>query len=429
MDLRIGKAGRLEGEIRVPGDKSISHRAVMLGALARGTTEVTHFLTGEDCFSTIACFKAMGVEFINRDSTTVIIKGRGLNGLKEPEDVLNVGNSGTTIRLMMGILAGQPFFSAVTGDASIRNRPMGRVAEPLREMGAHITGRHNGTLAPLAIQGGGLKPIDFTSPVASAQVKSAVLLAGLFAGGRTTVREPYKSRDHTERMLGYLGAAVEAGEQAVTVTGNPELEGKPIEVPGDISSAAFFMVAAAVLPGSSVRINRVGINPTRTGIIEVLRKMGAEINIINEESANGEPVADIIVSGGDLHGAVIEGPIIPRLIDEIPAITVAAVLAKGETVIRDAAELKVKESDRIATMARELRKLGAEITELEDGMIVNGGTGITGGNCESHGDHRVAMSLAVAGLAAVGETVISGAECIDISFPGFAKLLSSVVKI
>lgn len=426
MDLKISRTGKISGEITVPGDKSISHRAVMLGALADGETRVSNFLMGADCLSTMECFKAMGIEFDREGENTIIVHGKGLHGLTEPQDVLNVGNSGTTIRLMMGILAGQPFFSAVTGDGSIRKRPMGRVAEPLREMGASISGRQNGSMAPLAVQGSELKPIKFVSPVASAQVKSSVLLAGLYANGRTTVWEPQKSRDHTERMLSYLGADVEVRDQVVKIGGNPRLEGQSVEVPGDISSAAFFMVAAAMVSGSSLRINRVGINPTRTGIIDVLRKMGASIDIINEETVNEEPVADILVRGGKLQGTVIEGALIPRLIDEIPVITIAAALAEGETIIRDAAELKVKETNRISTMVGELRKMGVEVVEQRDGMVINGGTTLKGAICESHGDHRVAMAMAVAGLVTDGGTVIKDAECINVSFPGFEKLLAMV---
>ncbi len=428
MNLRVGKTTKLEGQIEVPGDKSISHRAVMLGSLATGATRITNFLMGADCLSTIECFKNMGIEFIQEGKNTITVRGRGLYGLREPEDVLDVGNSGTTIRLMMGILAGQPFFSTVTGDSSIRKRPMGRVIEPLREMGAIINGRQKGTLAPISVQGRVLRPIRFVSAVASAQVKSAVLLAGLYAKGQTTVWEPQKSRDHTERMLSYLGADIEVKDQVVKITGNPTLEGKPVEVPGDISSAAFFMVAGAIIPGSRVRINRVGINPTRTGIIEVLRRMGAEIKILNEDIVNGEPVGDIVVHGGELRSTVIEGSLIPRLIDEIPVIAVAAAVARGDTVIRDAAELKVKETDRISTMAGELRKMGVEVQELKDGMVINGPSAMKGAICESHGDHRVAMAMAVAGLVADGKTTIKNAECINVSFPGFENVLSQLTE-
>lgn len=428
VELRINKTQKLTGQIRVPGDKSISHRAVMLGSLAKGTTTVRNFLMGADCLSTIECFKAMGAEFEWSGDGLITVRGNGLKGLREPEDVLNVGNSGTTIRLMMGILAGQSFFTTLTGDSSIRKRPMARVTGPLREMGAVISGRDKGNLAPIAIQGSALNPINYISPVSSAQVKSAVLLAGLYASGKTKVTEPQISRDHTERMLTYFGAEVSVTDKTVEVTGLPELNGKPVEVPGDISSAAFFMVAAAILPGSNLRIDRVGINPTRTGIIEVLRNMGADIQVVNEEEVNGEPVGDIIVSGGNnLKGIVIEGDIIPRLIDEIPVIAVAAALAEGQTVIRDAAELKVKETNRIATVAGELAKMGVEIQQTDDGMIINGGSQLTAAVCDSHGDHRVAMAAAIAGLAASGETLINNAECVDVSFPGFSAKLEELI--
>ncbi len=428
MELHVRQSKKIQGQIEVPGDKSISHRAVMLGSLSHGITEVKNFLMGADCLSTIECFKAMGTEFEQTGETSLLVKGMGLKGLNEPRDVLNVGNSGTTIRLMMGILAGQPFFSSVTGDDSIRTRPMARVAAPLKEMGAVIDGRKGGNLAPITVRGGNLKPIEFVSTVASAQVKSAVMLAGLYTSGVTTIKEPERSRDHTERMLTYLGAQINVYESTVQVSGGAELIGKPIEVPGDISSAAFFMVAAAILPGSSIRINRVGLNPTRTGIIDVLLDMGADLRITNEREVNGEPIGDIIVKGGSkLKGVVIEGSLIPRLIDEIPIIAVAAARAEGETIIRDAAELKVKETNRIATVAGELNKMGVEITQTEDGMIITGGSALKGTFCESHGDHRVAMTAAIAGLAAAGETVVSNAGCVNVSFPGFSNLLSKLV--
>lgn len=428
VELRVNKIQKLTGQIRVPGDKSISHRAVMLGSLAKGITTVRNFLMGADCLSTIECFKSMGAEFEWSGDGVITVRGNGLKGLKEPDDVLNVGNSGTTIRLMMGILAGQSFFAALTGDSSIRKRPMARVTGPLREMGAVISGRDNGNLAPITIQGGNLNAINFDSPVSSAQVKSAVLLAGLYAPGKTKVTEPQKSRDHTERMLTYFGAEVNVADNTVEVSGLPELYGKPVEVPGDISSAAFFMVAAAILPGSNLRIDRVGINPTRTGIIDVLQNMGADVRVINEVTVNGEPIGDIIVTGGSpLKGIVIEGDIVPRLIDEIPVIAVAAALAEGQTVIRDAAELKVKETNRIATVAGELAKMGVEIQQTEDGMIINGGSQLTGAVCDSHGDHRVAMAAAIAGLTANGETVINNAGCVDVSFPGFNNKLKQII--
>jgi len=428
MNLIVQQANRLRGRVKVPGDKSISHRAVMFGGIARGITEIENFLTGEDCLSTVRCFKAMGIEVEETGPTSMRVHGRGLDGLEEPAEVLDAGNSGTTMRLLMGILAGQPFFAALTGDSSIRRRPMGRVAEPLRRMGAEIWGRQQGRLAPLAIKGGNLKAMEYMSPVASAQVKSAILLAGLYADGTTVVEEPEKSRDHTERMLGYFGAQVKVDGNRVSILGKPELTGKKVVVPGDISSAAFFLVAGSIVPDSEITLLDVGINPTRDGIIEVLRKMGADIQVLNRREVNGEPVADLVVRSSDLRGTEVGGAAIPRLIDEIPALAVAAAVASGETVIRDAEELKVKESNRIATVVKELSRFGVDIDELPDGMRVKGGRVLTGAVCESYHDHRIAMAMAVAGLVARGETVIKDAESVDISFPGFADVLTSLMK-
>lgn len=427
MDLHIKPASPLRGTVAVPGDKSISHRAVMLGALADGETVIEHFLPGEDCLSTIDCFKKLGVEITGPEDGVVRVLGRGLDSLTEPADVLDAGNSGTTMRLILGILAGQPFFSVITGDASLRRRPMARVARPLSLMGGWIEGRHNGNLAPLAVRGGGLKPIEYTSPVASAQVKSAVLLAGLFAGGETVVTEPHCSRDHTERMLRYFGADVKVSGSTVRVKGRPRLTGRKVSVPGDISSAAFLMVAASAVPGSDLTLTGVGINPTRSGIIDVLKNMGAGIELQNPREEGGEPVADIRVRyTGKLSGVPVGGEMIPRLIDEVPVLVVAAALAEGKTEIRDAAELKVKESNRIATVAGLLTGFGADVEELPDGLLVRGGRPLRGCACESHGDHRIAMAAAVAGLLAEGETVVRGAGCIDVSFPGFPHVLKSI---
>ncbi|WP_049754094.1 3-phosphoshikimate 1-carboxyvinyltransferase [Heliomicrobium modesticaldum] len=417
----------LRGETEVPGDKSISHRAVMFGALARGVTRVHRFLPGQDCLSTIDCFRKLGVRIEQPNPSEVVVYGQGPGGLKEPSEVLDVGNSGTTIRLMTGILSGLPFFSIVTGDTSIRRRPMGRVTRPLLEMGASIWGRENATKAPLAINGASmaLEAIHYNSPVASAQVKSAVLLAGLFAEGCTSVREPLVSRDHTERMLAAFGAKIGRSEDRLTasVEGFPELRAQEVEVPGDISSAAFLLVAASIVPGSELVLYNIGVNPTRDGIIEVLRAMGGDVQVENAREVAGELVADLIVRSASLKGTTIGGAIIPRLIDELPIIAVAALFAEGTTEIRDAAEMRVKETDRIAVMIRELRKLGADIEERPDGMIIRGGAALRGAATESHGDHRVAMALAVAGLLAEGETVINDAGSIDVSFPGFAELL------
>ncbi|TLM98081.1 3-phosphoshikimate 1-carboxyvinyltransferase, partial [bacterium] len=378
----------------VPGDKSISHRAAMIGALARGRTEIKNFLPGADCLSTIGCFRSMGVEYTGIGTDMVNVEGVGLRGLKEPEDVLDVGNSGTTMRLMLGVLAGQNFFAAVTGDGSIRKRPMSRVTEPLMEMGASFWGRDKGNLAPLAVKGGFVKPIRFVSSVASAQVKSAILLAGLYARGVTSVWEPEKSRDHTERMLKYFGAEVEVNGLAVKVEGQPDLKARTVIVPGDISSAAFFLVAGAIVPGSEVTVKGVGINQTRDGIIEVLQAMGADLKINNRREQTGEPVADITVRGSVLRGTMVNGDLIPRLIDEIPVLAVAAAVADGYTEIRDAAELKVKETNRITTVIRELSKFGVTIEELPDGMRIHGTGQLFGSDCESHGDHRIAMAMA-----------------------------------
>jgi len=428
MDLQINPVKTLHGEITVPGDKSISHRAVMFGALAQGTTEIKNFLAGADCLSTVRCFKAMGVEFTGIGTDTVTVAGVGLQGLREPGDVLDVGNSGTTLRLMLGVLTGQSFFAAVNGDKSIRKRPMRRVTEPLKEMGASIWGRDNENLAPLAIKGGFVKPIKFVSPVASAQVKSAVLLAGLYARGETSVWEPEKSRDHTERMLRYFGAEISVNGLAVKIVGQPVLRARSVIVPGDISSAAFFLVAGAIVPGAEVTIKGVGTNPTRDGIIEVLRKMGADIRVNNQREQTGEPVADITVRGSALKGVTVRGGLIPRLIDEIPVLAVAAAVANGITEIRDAAELKVKETNRITTVIRELSKFGVAIEDLPDGMRTHGSRQLYGANCESHGDHRIAMATAVAGLVAEGRTTVRNSECIDVSFPGFEEILKSIAR-
>ncbi|MCL6477527.1 MAG: 3-phosphoshikimate 1-carboxyvinyltransferase [Peptococcaceae bacterium] len=429
MNKIITGARGLRGTITVPGDKSISHRAVMLGAIAEGETLVENFLTGADCMATMKCFQAMGVPFAGPDRGRLKIYGRGLHGLREPAGILDAENSGTTMRLITGILSGQPFFSVITGDKSLLNRPMGRVVNPLTKMGAAITGRNENTLAPLAIKGGRLKAIDYNSPVASAQIKSAVLLAGLYADGRTFVAEPSKSRDHTERMLKYFGAEVEVTGNRVGVSGGCALKGANIIVPGDISSAAFFLVAASVVPDSDITIRGVGTNPTRDGIIEALLKMGADIKVFNTREVNNEPVSDIRARSAGLRGTVISGDLIPRLIDEIPVLAVAASVAEGETVVRDAAELKVKESNRIAAVVGELRKFGVDIAELEDGFVVRPGNRLTGAAVDPRQDHRIAMAMSVAGLVAEGETVIHQADCVKISFPGFYDVLKSLEKV
>lgn len=421
----------LTGTIKVPGDKSISHRALMLGAIAKGETIIEGLLLGEDPCSTASCFQAMGATISELNSEKVIVRGIGLGNLQEPADVLNAGNSGTTIRLMMGLLASHDDrYFTVTGDSSLRSRPMSRVIKPLTEMGAQIWGKKGNTLAPLAIRGQNLKPIHYHSPIASAQVKSCILLAGLMVDGKTTVTEPSLSRDHSERMLKAFGAeiAVDKDTNSVTVTGYPELVGQHVVVPGDISSAAFWLVAGAIVPNSELVVENVGINPTRTGILEVLRSMGANIVEENPRIVTGEPVADLRVKASKLKGCTIEGDIIPRLIDEIPIIAVAATCAEGTTRIKDAAELRVKESDRLAVMARELTKMGAKITEYPDGMEIAGGTPLNGVETDSYTDHRVAMSLAIAALVAKGTTTIHRAEAASISYPNFFQTLVEVIN-
>lgn len=419
------KIGPLKGCITVPGDKSISHRAVMFGALAEGKTEVTHFLQGADCLSTIHCFRQMGIDIINNpEQETVTIYGKGLYGLNKPETTLDAGNSGTTIRLLSGILCGQSFETAISGDSSIQKRPMGRIMTPLSSMGADIISLKNNNCAPLAINTGKssasrLKGIIYNSPVASAQVKSCILLAGLYADGKTTVIEPALSRNHTELMLTQFGAEISSHNNTATITPEPKLTGCKIDVPGDISSAAFFIAAGLLIPGSEIVIKNVGINPTRNGIIKVCKQMGADIRLENVRADIGEPVADIFVKHSDLEGIEIGGDIIPTLIDEIPVIAVLACAAKGQTLIKDASELKVKESDRIAVIADNLSRMGADITATEDGFIINGGRALHGAEIESKADHRIAMSFAVASQLAEGETRIIGAECVDISYPGF----------
>ncbi|KUO51208.1 MAG: 3-phosphoshikimate 1-carboxyvinyltransferase [Desulfitibacter sp. BRH_c19] len=426
MELTIKPRKSLQGTVKVPGDKSISHRSVMLGSLAQGITSIKGFLMGEDCLSTVKCFEAMGIDAKIQEDT-VTIHGKGLHGLVEPQDVLDVGNSGTTIRLMSGILAGQLFNSVVTGDSSIRKRPMGRVTSPLKEMGATILGRNNGDLAPLTINGGNLKPISYKTPVASAQIKSSILLAGLFSNGWTEVIEPEKSRDHSERMLKYFGAEVEVDGLAARIKGYPTLLGKEIQVPGDISSAAFLLVAGAIVPDSRIIIKDVGLNPTRTGIVDVLTEMGASIKVSETSGDTGEPIGEIIIETSNLHGVQFGGELIPRLVDEIPVLAVAAACANGITEIRDAAELKVKESNRIEAICRGLKQMGADIEELPDGLRIRGGKPLKGDvTLDSQGDHRIAMALAVAGFVADKPIKINNSDSINVSFPGFNDLLDTL---
>ena len=413
----------LRGEVSVPGDKSISHRSIMFGSLAEGTTRVSGFLMGEDNLSTWKAFESMGVTISQTGIDELEIKGVGLNGLQEPGDVLDCGNSGTTMRLMSGLLAGQNFFSVLTGDKYLRKRPMKRVVTPLAAMGAQIWGRDGGERAPLAIQGGALTPITYASPVASAQVKSAVLLAGLSVDGETTVTEPHLSRDHSERMLSCFGAEVRPFEGGVSLTGRPRLLAQEVVVPGDVSSAAFFMVAGLITPGAELLIRNVGINPTRSGIIDILVAMGGQMEMLDIREQSGEPVADILVRHSQLKGIEICGDMVPRAIDEFPVISVAAALAEGTTTIRDAEELRVKETDRIDAMVSELGKLGALVEGRPDGMVITGVEQLNGGTVASHGDHRIAMSLAVAALSARDSVTIEDAACTETSFPGFWDLL------
>ena len=433
QDLVIdpAKITGLRGKITIPGDKSISHRSLMLGAIAEGETVIHGLLLGEDPRSTASCFRAMGVEISQLNSEKVIVKGRGLGNLEEPLEILDAGNSGTTIRLMLGLLAGhRDRFFVVTGDASLRSRPMSRVVKPLKEMGAQIWGRKANSLAPLAVSGESLQPIHYYSPVASAQVKSCLLLAGLLTEGKTTITEPALSRDHSERMLRAFGANIEVdGEtNSVTVTGYPTLTGQTVIVPGDISSAAFWLVAGAIVPNSELLIENVGINPTRTGVLQVLQAMGADITLENQRVVTGEPVADLRVKSSQLQATTIAGEIIPRLIDEIPILAVAAVFAQGTTIIKDAEELRVKESDRLTVMATQLDRLGAKVRELPDGLEITGGTGLFGTEVDSFTDHRIAMSLAIAALNCRQPTTIHRAEAAGISYPDFVSTLQQICQ-
>ncbi|MDD6484174.1 MAG: 3-phosphoshikimate 1-carboxyvinyltransferase [Clostridiales bacterium] len=421
--MEIKKIPFAKGELTVPGDKSISHRGVMLGALAKGTTNISGFLKGADCLSTIDCFRNMGID-ISVSGNDVTVKGKGLRGLCAPKSTLYTGNSGTTTRLLCGILAGQQFNSSITGDASICKRPMRRVCEPLSKMGAKI----KGDFCPLEIEGTPLHGMDYKMTVASAQVKTAILLAGLYAEGETTIHECEKSRDHTELMLSAMGADIEVNGLDITLRPPKELCPAEIQVPGDISSAAFWMVLGAVMPNSSITIKNVGINPTRTGIIDVLLEMGAKLKIENRRICTGEEVADITVSSSSLKGCEIGGEIIPRLIDELPVIAVAALFAEGRTVIKDAAELKVKETNRIRAVVDEFRKCKADIEETDDGMIINGAKPLYGADFCTYGDHRMAMSLTILAQRAEGISTLDDAECVSVSYPGFFEDFYSLGK-
>lgn len=421
----------LKGTVTVPGDKSISHRSVMFGSIALGTTEITNFLEGADCLATIDCFQKMGVE-IERKSKSILVHGKGLRGLSTPSCTLDVGNSGTTTRLISGILCGQNFSSILSGDDSLNSRPMGRIITPLTQMGAKISSVQNNSCAPLKIEPSGIHGIRYESPVASAQVKSAILLAGLYADSETSVTEPALSRNHTEQMLQSFGASISVtmhpdGRATASVKPCEELYGQQIDVPGDISSAAYFIAAGLMIPDSEILIKNVGTNFTRAGFLKVCENMGADITLLNKTIQGGEARADILVKTSSLHGTVIEGDIIPSLIDEIPVIAVMAALAEGTTVIRDAAELKVKETNRIDTVTENLRAMGAHITPTEDGMIIEGGKPLKGASIESYLDHRIAMAFAIAGLAADGKTDIHNSQCVDVSYPSFWETLAGLL--
>ncbi|MDD6811646.1 MAG: 3-phosphoshikimate 1-carboxyvinyltransferase [Lachnospiraceae bacterium] len=414
----------LHGEVTIPGDKSISHRAVMFGSLAKGTTEVTNFLQGADCLSTIGCFRKLGISIENTPER-ILIHGKGLHGLSAPDSTLDAGNSGTTTRLISGILAAQPFETTLTGDASIQKRPMRRIMEPLSMMGANITSINGNDCAPLHIKGAPLHAIHYHSKVASAQVKSAILLAGMYADEETKVTEPTISRNHSEIMLRTFGADVRTEGTTAIIKPQPVLTAQKINVPGDISSAAYFIAAGLCVPDSEILIKNVGINPTRDGILRVALAMGGNITLLNENH-DGEPTADLLVKSSELHGITIEGDIIPTLIDEIPIINIMAAVAKGTTVIKDAAELKVKESNRIDVMVKNLSAMGAKITGTDDGMIIEGGSPLHGAYIQTHMDHRIAMSFAIAALFAEGETHIEDRELANISFPTFYQDLEKL---
>lgn len=437
--LVSGKSA-LHGELIVPGDKSISHRAIMIGSIANGDTRIQGLLESEDCVSTMECFRAMGIE-IEYKGDMIIVHGKGLHGLKQPARTLNAGNSGTTTRLISGILAGQSFETIIDGDSSLRKRPMKRIVEPLKKMGADIRSLSGNDRLPLqirparnadeTIQGKSaiLKAVHYQSPVASAQVKSCILLAGMYAsGGRTSVTEPVRSRDHTERMLAAFGADISVEGKTVFIAPEPKLTGQSITVPGDISSAAYFIAAGLITPGSEILIRNVGMNPTRNGILQVARTMGGDISVVRTYDAGGEPAADLLVRSSNLSGMDIGGEIIPSLIDELPVIAVMAAFAKGTTVIRDAAELKVKESDRIAVMTDNLRRMGCDVEATEDGMVIHGGAPLHEATVETHLDHRIAMSFAVAAMGAGCSLNILGAECVNISYPGFFEDLSALCR-
>jgi 3-phosphoshikimate 1-carboxyvinyltransferase len=421
MIKRIEPFPFLRGEIIPPGDKSISHRAILLNSIAKGEARLSNLSPGADCGSSIACLQNLGVK-IERDSSTparVMVQGVGERGLKEAEGVLDAGNSATTLRLLTGLLAAQPFLSIITGDMSLRSRPMARLIQPLRLMGANIWGRGNDSLAPLAIKGGRLHGITYPLPMPSAQVKSAVLIAALFAEGKTVIEEPVPSRDHTERMLQAMGAKIEREERGIILAPSTPLASTDLHIPGDISSAAYWLVAGAIHPNAGIKVRNVGINPTRTGIIDVLLEMGAKLKMENQRWEGGEPMADLLIESSELKGVQIKGELIPRLVDEIPVLAVAACVARDTTIIHEAGELRMKETDRIHATAKELSRLGAKVEELPDGMVIYGGKQLQGARCFSHNDHRLAMAMGVAGLIAKDKTEVLQAEAVDFSYPAF----------
>lgn len=425
-NLAIRPSTPMRGQVRMPGDKSITHRALLLSSISEGTSRISGLLHADDCLATLRAVESLGIKVERVGATMVLVHGQGLNGLQEPGDLLDCSRSGTTMRLLAGLLAGQPFLSVLTGDVQLRRRPMARVVDPLRLMGATVLGRDGGRRPPLAIQGGCLEGIEYAMPVASAQVKSALLLAGLYASSPTTLCEPGPARDHTERMLLAMGARLEVANRALRIEPGERLQAMDVTVPGDFSAAAFILAAATLVPGSDIVVEGVGVNPTRTGFLDVLQAMGADVTLQDERSVGGEPVADLVVCTSDLRGVEVSGDLVVRAIDEFPILAVVATQAHGETIVRDAAELRVKETDRIASTVGELRRLGAEIEALPDGFVVRGPTRLQGGMAHSHGDHRLAMSLAVAGLVALGETTVENADCIGDSFPGFSATLAQL---
>ena len=428
MKLKIANKSNINTKVSVPGDKSISHRSLMLAGIASGQSRVSGLLEGEDCFSTLKCMEKLGVDITRDNSGTYIVNGVGLNGLKEPADILDCGNSGTTMRLLSGLLAGRPFYSVLAGDRSLNSRPMDRIITPLSKMGAEIWSRQQG-LAPLSIRGGNLASINYNSPVASAQVKSSILLAGLSTKGITYVNEPAQSRDHTEKMLKAAGVDIEINDNTIKLnsSGQPELKPLDINIPGDISSAAFIIAAGLITENSRILIKDVGINQTRTGVLDALKMMGAELTIKNKRVSSGEPLADIEACSSNLKAIEISGSLVPRLIDEIPLLALLATQADGDTIIKDAAELRVKETDRIKAISSELKKLGAEIEEYPDGMKIKGNTELKGGiEVDSFGDHRIGMTMAISGLIARNGIIVNNSESIDISFPDFEKLINNL---